>query len=154
MSKLIDENKAQMSNAIRAKIMGKTLPQVPMLLYKVWLSYDLGFEDESNNLSAEEMTQKYQERYDALMPWLNAHNAKECGYSTASFLLKLRADVNIYKELKDQILKVFEDAGIKDIRGIRIYAIVAIKHKIDEIYKELVKSGFVIGKRHETNPWD
>ena len=123
-----------------------------MKVYRVWLSYDLGFDDVAENLSDAEKEQKYNERYAAFMPWLKAHKAKECGNSVARFFYEVEDDVYVERALKEEILKVFKDAKIKDRRGIRMYAIWARRVQLWKF--SYVKSEFIIGERHDTNPWD
>ena len=123
-----------------------------MKVYRIWLSYDLGFDDVAEQLSDAEMTQKYNERYNAFMPWLNEQDARECGYSVATFVYKVEDDVDVESALRVEIRRVFREEEIKDLRGIRMYAIWAKKTPLGSL--AYVKSGFIIGERHETNPWD
>ena len=154
MGKLLDKNKAELSNAIRGKLTGRPLVKVPMRLYKVWLSYDLGFEDASEKLSNEEKEKKYNERYAALKPWLKANKAVECGNSVARFAYKAKEGLRVDAVLQNEILEVFAKAGITDLRGIRMYVIFASKYRLATEYHEFVFSNFIIGKRHQTSPWD
>ena len=123
-----------------------------MKVYKVWLSYDLGFDDVAEKLSDEEKEQKYNERYAAFMPWLKEHKAIECGNSVAKFRYVVEDDEYTKRVLKDEILGVFRDAKIRDIRGIRMYAIWAIRTLSGNV--SYVNSEFIIGERHDVNPWD
>ena len=153
MNNELQKRKDRLVQSLSERMMNKIKKQ--MKTYRVWLSYDLGFDEVSEKLSEQDKQNKYKERYDAFMPWLKAQAAKECGYSVAKFLYTINENTIIEDVLREEILKVFEDAKIKDLRGVRMYVVVAKRNKLGEADKfENMKSGFIIGKRHEVNPWD
>lgn len=153
MNNELQKRKERLVQSLSERVMNKI--KKTMKTYRVWLSYDLGLDDVSDKLSEQDKQNKYEERYAAFMPWLKAKKAEECGNSVATFFYTIIDDVKIEDEIKKEILKVFEDAKIKDLRGIRMYVIVAKRNNLGETRKnEYMKSGFIIGKRHEVNPWD
>lgn len=153
MNNELQKRKEPLVQSIAESVMNKI--KKTMKTYRVWLSYDLGFDEISEKLSEQDKQNIYKERYDAFMPWLKAKGAKECGYSVAKFLYAINKNTIIEDVLKEEIIKVFEEAKINDLRGIRMYVIVAKRNNLCETRKnEYMKSGFIIGKRHEVNPWD
>lgn len=126
-----------------------------MKVYRVWISYDLGFNDATERLSDAVKDQKYKERYAAFMPWLKAQKAKECGNSVAFMTYKVDDAVKPADALKKEIFEVFKHANVKDVEGIRMYTIIAEPSALGSgtLAKEL-QSGFLVGGRHDTNPWD
>ena len=153
MNNELQKRKERLVQSLSERVMNKI--KKTMKTYRVWLSYDLGLDDVSDKLSEQDKQNKYEERYKAFMPWLKAKNAEECGNSVATFLYTIIDDVKIEDEIKKEILKVFEDAKIKDLRGIRMYMIVEKINRLGKADKiEYMKSGFIIGKQHEANPWD
>ena len=59
------------------------------------------------------------------------------------------------KQIANRYLGEYQNAKIKDLRGIRMYMIVEKINRLGKADKiEYMKSGFIIGKQHEANPWD
>lgn len=127
--------------------------------YRVWLSYDLGMEEEAEELTKKKYDKLYHERYAFFMKWLKDKDARECGYSTATFVCSTEENVPIVEILREDIKREFEKADLKELNGIRLYAIIALMEPSNSaiggpIPDKIVYKDFIIGKRHDTNPWD
>lgn len=127
--------------------------------YRVWLSYDLGMEKEVEELTKKEYDKLYHERYAFFMKWLKDKKAKECGYSTASFVCSIDKNASVVEALREDLKREFDNAGLKELKGIRIYAVVALMESAETaigglIPNKIVYKDFILGKRHDTNPWD
>ena len=116
-----------------------------MKKYTIWLSYDLGFRAAAEKMSQKEEDEKYQERYNAFKPWLDKNEAQFLGDSVVLFSYEKDNDQKVEKTLTEEILKVFRDAKIDDLKGIRMYAIIAGEILVGNIpHLVLFYGGFLI----------
>ena len=116
-----------------------------MKKYTIWLSYDLGFRTATQEMSQVEENKQYQERYTAFKPWLEEKEVQNLGDSVVLFSYEKDSNQKVEKTLKEEILKVFRDAKIDDLKGIRIYAIIAGEILVGNIpHLVLFYGGFLI----------
>lgn len=114
--------------------------------YTIWLSYDLGFRDAAQKMSQAEENEKYQERYNAFKPWLDEKDVQFLGDSVVLFSYEIEDNQKVVETLKLEILKVFKDAKIEDLTGVRMYALIAgnLNIQLMDPYLALIYSDFII----------
>ena len=112
--------------------------------YNVWLSYDLGYGMDNSQIVSPIDNEDYQARYNALKKWLDEKNAKPCGYSVALFPYEGKEGIKVEKALKEDIIKAFTDDNIKDLTGMRIYAIISGEIELKEKYWTLFYYGYIL----------
>lgn len=121
--------------------------------YSVWLSYDLGLEENVEKVTKKRCDELYQKRYKPFMNWLKQHDAVECGKSVAKFIAVGR---NI-DHLLDEFKKELKAAKIER-EGIRIYVVISdlanfLGNQKDYVQDKIRFAGFIIGER-EAAAWE
>lgn len=121
--------------------------------FSVWLSYDLGLDEDAEIVTKKEYDKLYNKKYAPFMEWLKKRSAQECGKSVATFMA-MSKDV---KTLKSEMVKELKSAGIEG-KGVRIYVIISdwadfTDNRIDFEQNKIRFAGFIIGER-EVAAWE
>jgi len=123
------------------------------MFFSVWLSYDLGLDENAEKVTKKEYDKLYNKRYAPFMEWLKKHSAQECGKSVATFIAMSRDVQSLKNEFKNELKAV----GIEG-EGIRIYAIISdladFNSKQSDFEQNKIRyAGFIIGQR-EAAVWE
>ena len=149
------ENKFEKHDELMAQYLYQQILEIikNKKFFSVWLSYDLGLDEDAAKVTKKEYDNMYNKRYAPFMEWLKKHSAQECGKSVAIFLA-MSSDV---ENLKSELKKELRSAGIEG-KGVRVYVTISdvadfTDNRIDFEQNKIRFAGFIVGER-EVAAWE